>query len=290
MKERLPPWFKKRIPDAGIMTEMKGLVGDLHLHTICESAICPNRGDCFSRRTASFLVLGDVCTRNCTFCAVKKGHPLPADEDEPAHLADAVTSLGLRHAVITSVTRDDLSDGGAAHFAKIVAALRERNSGLIIEVLIPDFRGSRQALKVVVDARPDVLNHNVETVPRLYPAVRPMADFARSLTIFRQTKEIDPGIVTKSGIMVGLGETKEELLQAMEELRKAGCDLLTIGQYLQPSPHHYPVMRFVPPEEFDEYALAGREMGFTAVASAPLVRSSFNAAELFNKTKSSIRP
>jgi lipoic acid synthetase len=282
MKGRLPPWFKKRIPAAGVIMEMKHLIGDLNLHTICESAICPNRGDCFSKRTATFLVLGDICTRNCTFCAVEKGVPLPVDQEEPAHLAEAAANLGLRHVVITSVTRDDLPDGGAAHFAKIVSLLKERHSTLTVEVLIPDFRGSLEALKAVADSHPDVINHNVETVPRLYPEVRPMADFGRSLRLLRQTKELESRIVTKSGIMVGLGETREELLEAMEALRGAGCDLLTIGQYLQPTPRHHAVVRYVPPEEFDEYARAGRAMGFTDCASAPLVRSSFNAAELFD--------
>lgn len=259
MKGRLPSWFKKRIPDPGLITELKGLIGDLRLHTICESAICPNQGDCYSKRTATFLILGDVCTRNCTFCAVTKGVPLPVDEDEPVHLAQAVASMGLRHVVITSVTRDDLPDGGAAHFAKTVAMLKEEDKGLTVEVLIPDFQGSFAALKTVVDARPDVINHNVETVPRLYPEVRPLADFERSLRLLGRTKELDPRVITKSGIMVGLGETGEELFLTMAELRQAGCDLLTVGQYLQPSPQHHPVVRYVPPEEFDGYARVGRD-------------------------------
>lgn len=283
MKERLPSWFRKRIPDRGPIMEMKDLIGDLRLHTICESALCPNQGDCYSRRTATFLILGNVCTRNCTFCAVEKGTPLPVDEDEPIHLAQAVASMGIRHAVITSVTRDDLPDGGASHFARTIAILREMDIKPTVEVLIPDFQGSLEALKIVVDARPDVINHNVETVPHLYPDVRPLADFLRSVRLLRQTKELDPCIITKSGIMVGLGETEGELLQIMEELRQAGCDLLTIGQYLQPSPDHHPVVRYVLPEEFEGYARAGRELGFLDVASAPLVRSSFSAAELYNR-------
>ena len=285
MKGRLPSWFKKKIPDPGIITEMKDLIGDLHLHTICESAICPNQGDCYSKRTATFLILGNVCTRNCTFCAVTKGVPLPLDEDEPDHLAQAAASMGLKHVVITSVTRDDLPDGGAAHFAKTVALLKETNSELTVEVLIPDFLGSFEALKAVVDARPDVLNHNVETVPRLYPEVRPKADFERSVELLRRAKKLDSRIITKSGIMVGLGEREEELFRTMEALRSAGCDLLTIGQYLQPSPQHHPVVRYIPPEEFDRYARVGRDFGFTDVASAPLVRSSFMAAELFAGTR-----
>jgi len=284
MKERLPTWFKKRLPDPKIMAEMESLIGDLHLHTICESAICPNQGDCFSKRTATFLVLGDICTRNCTFCAVKKGFPLPIDEDEPEHLAEAAAHMDLKHVVITSVTRDDLPDGGAEHFAKIVTRLKERKQAATVEVLIPDFQGSPEALKRVVDARPEVINHNLETVPRLYPEVRPLADFQRSIGLLRKIKELDSRIITKSGFMVGLGETKEELFEAMEVLRQAGCDLLTIGQYLQPTPRHHPVVKYIHPEEFKEYARQGKEMGFIAVASAPLVRSSFQASELFERT------
>lgn len=285
MQERLPHWFKKRVPDYRIMAEMEGLMGDLHLHTICESAHCPNQGDCFFNRTATFLILGDVCTRNCTFCAVTKGIPLPVDQDEPAHIAEAVTRMGLRHVVITSVTRDDLPDGGAAHYAKVVAGLKERNKEITVEVLIPDFQGSLESVKAVVDARPEVINHNMETIPRLYPEVRPLADFQHSLGLFREIKEFDPRIITKSGFMVGLGETQDELLTAMQDLRLAGCDLLTIGQYLQPSPQHHPVIKYVHPDEFEEYACRGREMGFAAVASAPLVRSSFEALELYNGSR-----
>jgi lipoyl synthase len=285
MQERLPSWFKKRIPDSKIMTEMEGLIGNLHLHTICENAICPNQGDCFSKRTATFLILGDICTRNCTFCAVKKGVPLPLDEDEPAHLAEAVKQMGLRHVVITSVTRDDLSDGGAAHFAKIVTGLKEKNRDITVEVLIPDFNGSLEALKKVADAQPEVINHNMETVRRLYPEVRPLADYQRSLSLFRKIREFDPRIITKSGFMVGLGETKEELLTAMKDLKQAGCDLLTIGQYLQPSSQHHPVVKYIHPDEFEEYASRGRKMGFIAVASAPLVRSSFKAADLYDQSR-----
>ncbi len=264
---------------------MEGLIGNLHLHTICESALCPNQGECFSKRTATFLILGDVCTRNCTFCAVKKGFPLPVDEDEPANLAEAVKQMGLRHVVITSVTRDDLPDGGAIHFAKVVTGLKERIREITVEVLIPDFQGSPEAMQMVVDAHPDVINHNMETIYRLYSEVRPLADYRRSLGLFRKIKEFDPRIITKSGFMVGLGETQEELLEAMKDLRQAGCDLLTIGQYLQPSPQHHPVVQYIHPDEFKEYDRLGREMGFVAVASAPLVRSSFRAWELFAETR-----
>jgi lipoic acid synthetase len=281
MSGRLPVWFKKKIPDPAVLSNMGKLLGRLRLHTICESALCPNLGDCFARRTATFLIMGDICTRNCTFCAVKKGSPYPLDEDEPEHLAEAVETLGLKYVVITSVTRDDLPDGGASHFVRTINLLRERDGGLTVEVLIPDFSGSLSALRAVVDARPDVLNHNLETVPRLYPEVRPMADFQRSLGLLERVKELDSAIVTKSGLMVGLGETRDELLETMENLRKIDCDLLTIGQYLQPSPHHHPVVRYIPPQEFAEYESLGKSMGFRGVASAPLVRSSFNAAELY---------
>jgi len=285
MRERLPPWFKKKVPDPWVLASMRSLFDELSLHTICENALCPNLGDCFSNRTATFLLLGDICTRNCTFCAVKKGVPCPVDEKEPQHLAEAVEKLGLRHVVITSVTRDDLPDGGAAHFARTIARLQEKDKALTVEVLIPDLGGSLRSLKMVVDAHPDVINHNLETVPRLYPQVRPKADFQRSLRLLGQAGELDSHIVTKSGLMVGLGETRDELLQAMEELRKVNCDLLTIGQYLQPSAHHYPVVRYVPPEEFVEYESLGKAMGFCDVASVPLVRSSFNAAQLYEKAR-----
>ena len=285
MKGRLPPWFKKKMPDPRLLASMKDLFDGLSLHTICESALCPNQGDCFSQRTATFLLLGDICTRNCTFCAVKKGVPRPVDENEPQHLAQAVARLGLRHVVITSVTRDDLPDGGASHLAKTIALLKVKDDGLTVEVLIPDFGGSFQSLKKVVDSHPDVINHNLETVPRLYTQVRPKADFQRSLKLLGQAKELDPQIVTKSGLMVGLGETRDELLSVMEELRKVNCDLLTIGQYLQPSADHHPVIRYVPPEEFGEYEGMGKAMGFGGVASAPLVRSSFNAHQLYEKAR-----
>jgi len=281
MRGRLPPWFKKKIPDSRLLDSMGVLFDGLGLHTICQSALCPNLGDCFSSRTATFLILGDICTRDCTFCAVKKDVPFPVDEEEPQHLAEAVEKLGLRHVVITSVTRDDLPDGGASHFARTIALLKAKD----VEVLIPDFCGSLRSLKMVVAAHPDVINHNLETVPRLYPQVRPKADFRRSLRLLEQVKELDSHIVTKSGLMVGLGETRDELLLAMEELRRVNCDLLTIGQYLQPSAHHHPVVRYIPPEEFLEYESAGRAMGFCDVASAPLVRSSFNAAQLYEKAR-----
>jgi lipoic acid synthetase len=285
MRGRLPPWFKKKIPDAQLLWGMQKLLRELSLHTICESALCPNQGDCFSQKTATFLILGDVCTRHCTFCAVKKGFPAQPDEEEPQHLLEAVRKLGLRHVVITSVTRDDLGDGGASQFVNTIRALRGRGGELAIEVLIPDFCGSMPALKSVVAARPEVINHNVETVPRLYPEVRPEADYSRSVELLFAVKKLNSQIVTKSGLMVGLGETREEVVEVMKDLREAECDLLTIGQYLQPSSQHHPVVRFIPPEEFSEYEKIGKDMGFAAVASAPLVRSSFNAAQLYTEAK-----
>ena len=267
---------------------MQGLLNGLSLHTICENARCPNIGRCFSEGTATFLILGDVCTRRCTFCAVKKGLPTPVDEEEPQHLLEAVERLGLNYIVITSVTREDLSDGGASQFARTIKLLHENREGAIVEVLVPDFLGSAEALQTVVGACPQVINHNIETVPRLYPEVRPGADYDRSLELLFVVKNLDPEIVTKSGLMLGLGETKTEVIEVMRDLREANCDLLTIGQYLSPSPQHHPVVRFVPPEEFTEYEGIGKDMGFAQVASAPLVRSSFKAAELYAKAKDQV--
>ena len=280
---RLPPWFKQRLADPGVMSSMHGLLDGLKLHTICQSALCPNIGKCFTAGTATFLILGDVCTRRCTFCAVKKGLPGPVDETEPEHLLEAVQKLGLSYVVITSVTRDDLPDGGASQFARTVSRLRENAADIMVEVLVPDFRGSEEAIRMVVESGPQVFNHNVETVPRLYPEVRTGADYARSLELLYLVKKLDPKIATKSGLMLGLGESAEEVVEVMRDLREANCDLLTIGQYLQPSAKHHPVIRFVPPEEFAEYETIGREVGFAEVASSPLVRSSYRAAELFDK-------
>lgn len=289
MRSRLPPWFKKRIPEPGTMSGMRVLMNGLSLNTICESGLCPNIGDCFSKGTATFLLLGDTCTRNCTFCAVKKGVPGPVDEEEPEHLAEAVRKLGLKHVVITSVTRDDLSDGGATHFARTIRRLRAEDRALTVEVLVSDFAGSPEAVRLVVDACPDVINHNLETVPRLYPEVRPKADYKRSLELLRLVKELDGRIITKSGLMVGLGETRDEMLRVMDDLREVDCGLLTIGQYLAPSSEHHPVVRFVSPDEFSEYERIGQEMGFRAVASAPLVRSSFDAAHLYTRANARLK-
>jgi len=283
MKGRLPSWFRQKLPDPEVMSSMVRLLDNLSLHTICESALCPNIGQCFAQRTATFLILGDVCSRHCTFCAVKKGQPLPVDDEELQHLLKAVEMLNLSYVVITSVTRDDLSDGGASHFVKAVDKLHERRNGTLVEVLIPDFLGSTEALGAVVAARPEVINHNVETVPRLYSEVRPEADYDRSLELLSTVKSLSQRTVTKSGLMLGLGETRDEVIEVMKDLRRVNCDLLTIGQYLQPSPKHHPVVRYVPPEEFSEYEHIGKGMGFVGIASAPLVRSSFKAAELYAK-------
>ncbi len=286
MVTKLPPWFKKK-PAPEVISALKGLLDGLKLHTICESALCPNAAECFSRKTATFLILGDICTRNCTFCAVKKGKPEAVDEEEPEHLLQAVESLGLKYVVLTSVTRDDLDDGGASHFARTIRLLKEK-MGVMVEVLIPDFLGSDKSLKMVISAHPEVINHNIETVPRLYHEVRPKADYKRSLELLLKVKRLEPEIVTKSGLMLGLGERREEILQVMQDLREVGCELLTLGQYLRPSPKHHPVARFVPPEEFEEYRAIGKKMGFTEVASAPLVRSSFKAAQLYFKARGTL--
>jgi lipoic acid synthetase len=280
-----PAWLRRPIPDPAALANMKGLMDGLQLHTVCESAHCPNKGDCFARKTATFMILGDVCTRNCRFCAVKHGQPGPPDVNEPKHIVEAVDKLGLKYVVVTSVTRDDLPDGGADQFAKVVEAIRAYDPGIKTEVLIPDFQGSLPALEVVVASRPNVLNHNVETVPRLYPQVRPQADYERSLRLQKQAKSMGGGILTKSGLMVGLGEQYQEIIKVMEDLRAVDCDFLTIGQYLQPSKDRHEVVRFVPPEEFEEYKKAGLAMGFLGVASAPYVRSSFQADKMFGNNR-----
>jgi lipoic acid synthetase len=265
---------------------MEGLLEDLKLNTICESARCPNIGFCFSRKTATFLVLGDICSRRCPFCGVKKGLPLAVNENEPPSVAEAVRRLGLRYVVITSVTRDDLADGGASQFVKIIKQLHKVNKDTSVEVLIPDFLGSFKAIKAVAAAGPQVVAHNMETVPRLHPRLRPGADYERSLTLLSKLKQINPEIVTKSGLMLGLGEKQNEVIQLMNQLRKADCDLLIIGQYLQPSATHHEIMTFVTPEEFSQYEDIALEMGFDGVAAAPLARSSFKAEELYRKIKS----
>jgi lipoic acid synthetase len=274
---RKPAWIRAKAGNAlGRFGEMKSLLREQKLHTVCEEAACPNIGECFGRGTATFMILGDVCTRRCPFCDVGHGKPLPPGPDEPARLADSVARLGLRYVVITSVDRDDLRDGGAGHFAEVVAAVREKSPATIVETLVPDFRGR---LDVAIDALgralPDVLNHNLETVPRLYRQVRPGADYAHSLTFLRRFKERYPSIPTKSGLMVGLGETDEEILAVMRDLVAHRVDMLTLGQYLAPSAHHLPVSRYVPPDGFRMFEDAAKAMGFAGAACGPMVRSSY---------------
>lgn len=276
---RRPEWLRAPAPSGSNYRELKALVDRLKLHTVCESAACPNVGECWNHRTATFMILGNVCTRRCGFCAVQKGAPLPVDYDEPRRVAEAVAALGLRYAVITSVNRDDRKDGGAELFALTIRAIRRRVPGCKVEVLIPDFQGSHDALAIVMEAAPDVLNHNIETVPRLYRQVRLGARYERSLDLLAHAKQISPHTPTKSGLMVGLGETPEEVLHVMRDLRAHRVDILTVGQYLRPSPRHLPVARFVTPDEFAFYRRTGYEMGFSHVESGPLVRSSYHAAE-----------
>ena len=273
-----PKWLRAPAPAGENYRELKDLITELRLHTVCESAACPNVGECWNHRTATFMILGNVCTRRCGFCAVSKGAPLPVDYDEPRRVADAVAAMGLRFAVITSVNRDDRKDGGAELFALTIRAIRERVSGCGVEVLIPDFQGSHEAVETVMAAAPDVLNHNTETVPRLYRQVRLGARFERSLDVLAYAKRIAPECPTKSGLMLGLGETTEEVLEVMRELRAHHVDILTLGQYLRPSPKHLPIARYVPPEEFEELRRVGYEMGFAHVESGPLVRSSYHAS------------
>ena len=284
-RRRFPPWLKKRLPLSGKVDFVRGLLDGLGLHTVCQSARCPNAGECFARGVATFMILGDRCTRNCRFCAVEHGAPLPVDPGEPARLAQAATTLGLRHVVVTSVTRDDLADGGADQFRRVILAVRERCAA-DVEVLTPDFRGDNAAIDAVALARPAVYNHNLETTPAHYAAVRPEADYRRSLSLLARVKEIAPGVVTKSGLMVGVGEKNEEILDTLRDLRQIGCEIVTIGQYLRPTHAHLPIQRFVTPQEFEEFARAARQMGFRAVASGPFVRSSYRAGELFRGEES----
>lgn len=276
---RLPPWLKRPLPAGNENFFTKQLIEDLRLETVCESARCPNLPECWSRRTATFMVLGDVCTRPCGFCSVSKGKPESLEADEPQRVAEAADRLGLKHVVITSVTRDDLPDGGSAHFAACVRAVRER-TGAAVEVLTPDFLGDTAAIDTVIDSAPEVFNHNLETVPRLYRKVRGRADYRRSLDLLERVKERAPGMVTKAGLMLGIGETLEELFDVFADLRAIDCDVLTLGQYLAPTLKHIPVARWVSPEEFDDIAALARKLGFRQVVAGPYVRSSYHAGEM----------
>jgi lipoyl synthase len=278
--ERKPSWLKVKLPVGSQFVKVKELVKNSQLHTVCESAHCPNIGECWNRKTATFMILGDVCTRNCRFCAVDHNKATPLDTQEPERVAEAVAKLGLNYAVITSVTRDDLVDGGANHFAKTISAIKAARPECKIEVLIPDFQGSEDALSIVLDAKPDVLNHNIETVPQLYSIARPQADYKRSLELLRSASRA--GFKTKSGLMVGLGETMEQINIVMQDLVEYGCNMLTIGQYLQPSKSHLPVARYVEPKEFGKMKKIGLELGLDSIEAGPLVRSSYHADEQFD--------
>ncbi len=274
---RKPAWLIKRLPPTSAISEVRSLLRQQSLHTVCENAMCPNLGECFARKTATFLILGDVCTRHCGYCAIASGFPAPLDPEEPERVAETAANLGLKHVVVTSVTRDDLDDGGASHFADTIRAIRRRCPTVVIEVLIPDFGGSEADLQTVLDAGPDILNHNVETIPRLFPTVRPQGNYERSIALLARAKQGLPHGYTKSGLMVGIGETQEEVAQVMHDLRDVGCDIFTIGQYLRPSKSHLEVQRYYPPEIFDQMKAEGDAMGFLLVASGPFVRSSYNA-------------
>ncbi len=276
-RRRLPPWFKVKIRQGPDYVEIRRLMDGLGLHTICEEARCPNVWECWNNRTATFLILGDICTRRCHYCAVTTGRPLPVDHEEPGRVARAVQALGLRHAVVTSVNRDELPDGGASVFAATIREIRRLVPGCSVEVLIPDFEGNPDALAAVVEARPDILNHNIETVPRLFPIVRPQGKYARSVELLQHAQA--QGAKTKSGVMVGMGETSDEIRAVMRDLRAVSCDILTIGQYLQPTLQHHPVARFYLPEEFEEFKREGLALGFGHVEAGPLVRSSYHAEQ-----------
>jgi lipoic acid synthetase len=283
-----PSWLKVRFPQGSNYLELRSLMREQQLHTICEEALCPNIGECWENRTATFLILGEVCTRNCGFCSVTTGRPTGLDLDEPHRLAEAVEKIGLRHIVITSVTRDDLPDGGAGIFAETIRQLRERVPGCGIEVLIPDFQGNWDALATVMAAQPDILNHNLETVPRLYRRVRPKAIYEQSLELLKRAKDLVPSAITKSGLMVGLGEERDELLDVFSDLRTSDVDVLTVGQYLRPTMQHLPVERYVDPEEFADLKVVAQGLGFGHVESGPLVRSSYHAHEQVPGSKSTV--
>lgn len=277
--ERKPEWLRVRLPAGDRAAEVRRRMRSGRLHTVCEEAQCPNQGECWGHGTATFLILGDVCTRRCGFCAIGKGRPGPVDLEEPRHLAETVAALGLRFTVITSVDRDDLPDGGAFQFVACIQAIRQHCPGVGVEVLVPDFKGDHAAIEKVVAARPEVLAHNVETVPRLYRRVRPGSRYQRSLDVLRHARAVDPGLRTKSNLMLGLGERREEILEVLRDLREVGCESLTIGQYLAPSRSHLPVMEYVHPDTFAEYGRLARGLGFLSVASGPLVRSSYMAEQ-----------
>ncbi len=279
-RPRLPDWLKVQLPTSSAFTATRTLLNDLHLHTVCESAKCPNHWECWSKGTATFMIAGDRCTRACGFCAVSTAKPLALENDEPLRVAEATLRLGLKHVVITAVARDDLPDGGADHFGKTIEAVRRLNPGTVIEVLTPDFLDRDSSIDSVLAARPEIFNHNLETVRRLTPSVRHRATYDRSLSVLAKVKQrLGNQVHTKSGLMLGLGETRDEVIESMRDLRSSACDMLTLGQYLQPTRNHLPVIEFIPPAVFADYAEVGKEMGFVHVASGPLVRSSYHAAD-----------
>lgn len=278
---RKPDWLKRNLPSGPAYEKIRNLLSKRGLHTVCQEAKCPNMWECFSRHTSTFLIMGPNCTRNCRFCAVKQGHLGPPDPKEPARVAEAAREMKLKYVVITSVTRDDLPDGGAGIFAETVRQVKNKIPDALVEILIPDFLGDKKALNIVMESSPDVLNHNIETVSRLYPSVRSEADYRRSLAVLRQAKKINTSVFTKSGLMLGLGELPGEVGETLKDLVEVGCSMLTIGQYLQPSKKHIEVDRFVSPEEFDDWRKTALELGFSEVASGPFVRSSYHAKELY---------
>jgi len=277
-----PPWLRRKLPSGPTYERIRSMIDKGRLHTVCQEANCPNQFECFSAHTATFLIMGGTCTRNCRFCNIDGGQPGSLDPDEPRRVAQAAADMNLRYVVVTSVTRDDLPDGGAAHFAATIRALRETIGGVQVEVLIPDFQGDRKSLEAVMAARPEVLNHNMETVARLYPTVRPEADYRRSLDLLARVPQIDSAIPAKSGIMLGLGESKDEVRQTITDIHNTGCRMLTIGQYLQPTANHLPVVEFVAPEAFDRWRQVALEIGFDKVASGPFVRSSYHAGAMYS--------
>ncbi|HMR30477.1 MAG TPA: lipoyl synthase [Geminicoccaceae bacterium] len=282
---RKPSWIRVKAPTSETYHDTRRLMREKSLHTVCEEAACPNIGECWTQKHATVMILGDTCTRACAFCNIKTGMPRPVDPDEPEHLAEAVAQMGLKHVVVTSVDRDDLPDGGASHFVRCIELMRRTTPGTTIEILTPDFLRKPGAVDAIVAARPDVYNHNLETVPRLYRTVRPGARYFHSLRLLQKVKELDPSLFTKSGIMVGLGEEKREVHQVMDDMRSADVDFITIGQYLQPTPRHHKVERFVEPGEFDAYARMARAKGFLQVASSPLTRSSYHAGDDFARLR-----
>lgn len=283
MTQRLPEWLTIRLPRPDTIKQVEGMMRAKNLHTVCESARCPNLPECWSKKTATFMILGDTCTRSCGFCAIKVGRGLTVDQDEPENVANVAKDLGLKHIVVTSVARDDLADEGSSQFAETIRSIHASNPLTIVEVLTPDFKAKKWCIKNVTDAHPEIYNHNIETIERLHTVVRPQAKYGRSLDVLRTVKELDSSIYTKSGIMLGLGETKDEVIRTLQDLRNAGVDAVTIGQYLRPTMRHLPVNDFVHPNEFKEYETIGEEMGFAFVASGPFIRSSYNAIEFSKK-------